>query len=148
MTEKRAHADLTNKFYSDSKLRELALGATGGVWRTESYVDMNGVRRTMLIPFSLELPTGMEESDMAYIAAANPDAVLALLDELRRLHAENRELLRALKAVSEYDSYQTEYDGRMYDICPSCGKQDDDEHSERCSFSIAQRLIAKVEGQS
>ena len=67
------------------KLRDLALGATGGVWRVESYVDMDGVRRTMLIPFSLELPTGMEESDMAYIAAANPATVLVLLEALEAL---------------------------------------------------------------
>lgn len=81
----------------DDKLRELALGATGGVWRTQSYIDMDGVRRTMLIPFSLELPSGMEESDMTYIAAANPDTVLALLDELRRLHAENERLTNELQ---------------------------------------------------
>ena len=72
------------------KLRELAMGATGGAWRTESYYDMDGVRRTILIPFSLELPPGMEESDMTYIAAANPDAVLALLDELDTAHTARR----------------------------------------------------------
>ena len=72
------------------KLRELAMGATGGAWRTGSYYDMDGVRRTILIPFSLELPPGMEESDMAYIAAANPDAVLALLDEVEVAHAARR----------------------------------------------------------
>ena len=75
-----------------------------------------------------------------------PEA-LRLADELRRLHAENRELMNAVKSLVEYDSYSTEYDGRMYDICPACGKQDDEEHSERCSFFVAQKLIAKVEGQ-
>ena len=33
------------------KLRELAMGATGGVWRTESYVNIDGDKRTILIPF-------------------------------------------------------------------------------------------------
>ena len=80
------------------KLRELAMGATGGAWRTESYYDMDGVRRTILIPFSLELPPGMEESDMTYIAAANPDTVLSLLDEL---DAENTSRRAAQARVAE-----------------------------------------------
>ena len=82
-------------------LRELAMGATGGAWRTESYYDMDGVRRTILIPFLLELPPGMEDSDMAYIAAANPDAVLALLDETEAAHTARREAQARVAELTE-----------------------------------------------
>ena len=52
-------------------------------------------------------------------------------------------LLAALKDLVCYDSYSTEYDGRMYDICPSCGGQDG-EHSLRCEFEFARAAIREA----
>lgn len=49
-------------------------------------------------------------------------------------------LLQALKDLVCYDSYSTEYDGRMYDICPSCGGQDGD-HKAHCEFLFARAAI-------
>lgn len=57
------------------------------------------------------------------------------------------ELLAALMELVEFDSYESEYDGRMYTICPSCGDQDG-EHREGCSFTTARALIAKAHGEN
>ena len=92
-------------------------------------------------------PEALKLADSLELMLNEWPSAMQAATELRRLHAENMELMNAVKSLVEYDSYSTEYDGRMYDICPACGKQDDEEHSERCSFFVAQKLIAKVEGQ-
>lgn len=56
------------------------------------------------------------------------------------------ELLAALQALVDYDNYETEYDGRIFSICPDCGKQDGN-HTERCEFVKARALIAKATGK-
>lgn len=52
-----------------------------------------------------------------------------------------KKLLECLGNLVCYDSYSTEYDGRMIDVCPSCGTQDGG-HSEFCEFVEAKALIA------
>lgn len=52
-------------------------------------------------------------------------------------------LLAALEALVCYDSYLTEYDGCMYDICPSCGAKDGD-HKLRCEFEFARAAIREA----
>lgn len=39
------------------------------------------------------------------------------------------------------DTYETEYDGRMYDLCVGCGKQDDQRHASDCWIIEAKILL-------
>jgi hypothetical protein len=61
------------------------------------------------------------------------------------IEAQRDKLLVILKAVSEYETYETEYDGRIYSICNSCGAQDSQPHRESCDYKVARDLIAEVE---
>lgn len=63
--------------------------------------------------------------------------------ELRRLHAENEQLMTALASLVGFDSYETEYAGRIYTICPACSGQDG-EHSKTCDYVSAKALISKI----
>jgi hypothetical protein len=64
-----------------------------------------------------------------------------------RLIAVAPELLAALQDLVLHDGYETEYDGRIYMICPSCSKQDGT-HGDRCGFVAARKLIAKATGEA
>lgn len=55
-----------------------------------------------------------------------------------------QKLLDALKSIACYDTYDTEYDGRMYEICHSCGEHDG-AHSGSCEFVHAKTLISDTE---
>ena len=50
------------------------------------------------------------------------------------------ELQAAVSTMLEWSSYQTEYDGRMYIICHSCGGQDG-EHNYDCDLPKFRKLI-------
>lgn len=85
---------MTNK----QELREAAEKATQGKWRRAS-TRFNGITAT---PFSLGgeeviLAGASEKRDAEFIAAANPSAVLALLDELEFLDKRNAELNSTLE---------------------------------------------------
>lgn len=72
------------------KLRELAEKATKGPWKTHLvdsrcvYADAEHIASTV----DSDDSSLREENDAAYIAAANPSAVIELLDELTRLRAQ------------------------------------------------------------
>lgn len=53
-------------------------------------------------------------------------------------------LVNALTALVQFDSYETEYDGRMYTICSSCGAQlsEGKQHSDNCDFTAARAVLA------
>lgn len=53
-------------------------------------------------------------------------------------------LVKALTALVQLDSYETEYDGRMYTICSSCGAQlsEGKQHSDNCDFTAARAALA------
>lgn len=76
----------------------------------------------------------IHDDDVGYVNEALYDIAIAQRDEL----------LAALIALVNYDNYETEYDGRMYSICHSCGKQDHNDHGPNCEFSAARAAIAKV----
>ena len=61
---------------------------------------------------------------------------------IRALRAEVVTLRGHVEALVVYDSYQTEYDGQMLEICPDCGKQDG-EHSDTCAFVLALAELRK-----
>ena len=54
-----------------------------------------------------------------------------------------RMALEALTYLVEHDSYETEYDGRIIHLCPSCSKQDG-EHSQKCDFVRARQVITAL----
>ncbi|WP_034639947.1 ead/Ea22-like family protein [Chitinilyticum aquatile] len=72
-----------------NELRELAQRATQGVWRWDG--DFVALPRPLDAPAIICEPYH-RELDGQYIAAANPQAILALLDELDGLRAAVREL--------------------------------------------------------
>lgn len=53
------------------------------------------------------------------------------------------EVLVLLEEVSDHDSYETEYDGRMIYLCPECGSQDG-EHSKHCAYRRAKDRLAAL----
>lgn len=57
-------------------------------------------------------------------------------------------LINAVKLINR--EYETEYDGRMYTMCSSCGAQDDQKHKVYCGWpklddAIAALSVAKVD---
>ena len=80
-----------------NRLRELARQATPGPWRVaprwhgeQKVASVNVLE--IVPPISVELAHWTIDAD--YIAAASPDAVLALLQEVERLRAENAGVVR------------------------------------------------------
>jgi hypothetical protein len=75
---------------SDEELRQLALAATPGPWEN-SYVDQHRVQcrgagdEIVDTRYASEKPPAERKANALFIAAANPTAVLALLDENVRL---------------------------------------------------------------
>jgi len=58
------------------------------------------------------------------------------------LFKQRNELLKALEYLVQYDFCSTEYDGRVINLCPSCGRNED--HYDGCEFKAAKCLITKV----
>lgn len=92
-----------------TQLRALATAATPGPWEYIPTAPNRGVDfvRTELGPTVCDFggypPT---RADAAFIAAANPTAVLALLDEIERLRESERQA-RALTAAERLDHIST-----------------------------------------
>ncbi len=86
-----------------AELRRLAKAATPGEWRTgdgdDSLPDC-----VLSGEFVVCEHAG---GDVDYIAAANPKTVLALLDEIDRLKAENEALRGALQAVVDDPTWRS-----------------------------------------
>lgn len=77
---------------SDYKeLRKLALAATPGPWQAQ---QRNKQEAIYIVGPDCTPPAchAFYADNAAYIAAANPDAVLALLDEVERLHKDTARL--------------------------------------------------------
>jgi len=83
----------------EQKLRELAEDATQGPWVAEDWASKDSDGAIDVCGTSVMSPTalcgiftvaleGDETNDVDYIAAANPSAILALLDELQSLRSE------------------------------------------------------------
>lgn len=48
--------------------------------------------------------------------------------EVQALIAENAKLVGLVSEMAENGTYETEYDGRTYEICHGCGAQDGEDH--------------------
>ncbi|GLF57971.1 hypothetical protein VNPA152081_18270 [Pseudomonas aeruginosa] len=82
-----------------AELRRLAKAATPGPWEYQAPLKILAADRTSIALIALSHANYREdEANSRLIAAANPKAILALLDEIDRLKAEN-EALR--KIISE-----------------------------------------------
>lgn len=91
------------------ELRRLAEAATAGPWSTKQYgpdhVEVllpNGFSRV------ISDPTVVTDYDARFIAAANPSAVLALLERVRRLEDAARGVLKwtDFKDTDEYEALE------------------------------------------
>jgi len=82
-----------------SELKRLAEAATPGPWYTESdgVPQLNNVAHFIHTAERIVAYGQLLEADAAYIAAASPDAILALIEERDRL----REALTRLVAVDD-----------------------------------------------
>lgn len=85
------------------KLRILAETATGGDWEyrlglIRTMPDADGYVPIAVAPNSPKSWRGQRDANMGFIAAAKPDAILSLLDELERLER-NRDMWKAQCAV-------------------------------------------------
>lgn len=103
------------------KLRELLEKATPGPWKhvvEDNIIYADAAPRLRLLDLivrSIDTSSEQRDADAAYIAAANPDAVSALLDEIDRLRAE----LQARQWMP-IESCPRQH-GKHYLICKDCG---------------------------
>lgn len=114
-------------------LREAAEKATPGEWRRAS-TRFNGITAT---PFSLGgeevmLAGASEKCDAEFIAAANPQTVLALLDELES----------AEKRMAELESNEIREDGNQFLVVRHPGKTPAIKH---CSGDLEEFLRQLIE---
>lgn len=91
---------------SKAELRRMAEAATGGDWEfrlglIRTMVDSDGYVPVAIAPNCPKNWRGQRDTNMEYIAAANPAAVLSLLDECDRLQATCEGLDRQNDAIAE-----------------------------------------------
>lgn len=89
-----------------AELRRLAEAATGGDWEfrlglIRTMADSDGYVHVAIAPNCPKNWRGQRDTNMEYIAAANPSAVLSLLDECDRLQATCEGLDRKNDAIAE-----------------------------------------------
>lgn len=80
----------------------------------------------------------------AFIANMNVELEALFSGGIRSAFNDRDRLLESLKSLVEYDTHDTEYDGRVHAICPSCGEQDGN-HGDRFDFTAARKLISRLE---
>ncbi|MBX5689011.1 ead/Ea22-like family protein [Pseudomonas aeruginosa] len=99
-----------------SELRRLAKAATPGPWRVQTGCSWRrigtdhgdgDVLRPCTHPHDGWPDIAAPVENLEYIAAANPKAILALLDEIDRLKAENEVLRGALQAVVDDPTWRS-----------------------------------------
>lgn len=73
---------------TNSTLRELAEAATSGEWKTFDFHRVETAKRDAMSGVPVDICTVEEGVDAAWITAANPARILALLDERDKLAGE------------------------------------------------------------
>jgi len=90
--------------------------------------------------FDGPMPSGSGKS--RYDVARLIEQAVLNSPEVVAMREQNKLLLGLVKEMSENDTYETEYDGRMYSICHGCGAQDGEDHrNQRCVYLRAQAAI-------
>ncbi|MBD5641853.1 MAG: hypothetical protein HDQ91_05495 [Desulfovibrio sp.] len=99
-----------------ARLKELAERATQGSWIAEEndYCYDYVWRKMQMISNDSDILAVMEPlenaaNDAAYIAAANPTVVLALIEKIERLEKENGELLDCKKVLNDPQALTVSY---------------------------------------
>ncbi|SSU22509.1 Uncharacterised protein [Acinetobacter baumannii] len=91
-----------------AELRRLAKAATPGPWEYQAPLKVLAADRTSIVLIALSHASYREdEANSRLIAAANPKAILALLDEIDGLKAENEVLRGALQAVVDDPTWRS-----------------------------------------
>ncbi|HHM6458652.1 TPA: ead/Ea22-like family protein [Pseudomonas aeruginosa] len=101
-----------------AELRRLAKAATPGPWRVQTGCSWRrigtdsgdgDVLRPCTHPHDGWPDIVAPAENLKYIASANPKAILALLDEIGRLKAENEALLLGMRAILNAYDYADQY---------------------------------------
>ncbi|AYN83421.1 ead/Ea22-like family protein [Pseudomonas aeruginosa] len=91
-----------------AELRRLAEAATPGPWEYQAPLKVLAADRTWIVLIALSHANCREDkANSRFIAANNPKTVLALLDEIDRLKAENDALRGALQAVVDDPTWRS-----------------------------------------
>jgi len=139
------------------KLRALALAATQGPWMHRKLASRPDIPGFVQGPFVDGLPYACEilgddytgfgdndqhEKDCDYVAKANPTNILALLDEIDKLKAENAGLLEALEkalpfmeaesVISGYGFYRPSNPNDFHPDHESCSEDEIAAHKAAC----------------
>jgi len=71
------------------------------------------------------------------------------LAECERLRADMKKLRKSLESIVDNDTYETEYDGRMYTHCHSCNYDSDKpstaKHDATCDYVLARKVMAAID---
>ncbi|MGU0912380.1 ead/Ea22-like family protein [Pseudomonas aeruginosa] len=93
-----------------AELRRLAKAATPGPWEYQAPLKILAADRTSIVLIALSHANYREdEANSRLIAAANPKTILALLDEVDQLKAENEALLLGMRAILNAYDYADQY---------------------------------------
>ncbi|MFL4218709.1 ead/Ea22-like family protein [Pseudomonas aeruginosa] len=101
-----------------AELRRLAKAATPGPWRVQTGCSWRrigtdsgdgDVLRPCTHPHDGWPDIVAPAENLKYIASANPKTILALLDEIDRLKAENEALLLGMRAILNAYDYADQY---------------------------------------
>ena len=111
---------MTNEL-SKAELRRLADAATGGDWEfrlglIRTMVDSDGYVPVAIAPNCPKNWRGQRDTNMEYIAAANPAAVLSLLDQCDKAEAERDAALAELEALRIQVGTVTEWYSNALDV--------------------------------
>uniref|UniRef100_UPI001872D5EE ead/Ea22-like family protein n=1 Tax=Pseudomonas aeruginosa TaxID=287 RepID=UPI001872D5EE len=89
-----------------AELRRLAEAATPGPWEYQAPLKVLAADRTWIVLIALSHANCREDkANSRFIAANNPKTVLALLDEIDRLKAENDRLRQGMKGDYDIDAW-------------------------------------------
>ncbi len=95
-----------------AELRRLAKAATPGPWEYQAPLKILAADKTSIVLIALSHANYREdEANSRLIAAANPKTILAMLDEIDRLKAENEALRGALKPFAEFERVRSAMGG-------------------------------------
>ncbi|HIE1324506.1 TPA: ead/Ea22-like family protein [Pseudomonas aeruginosa] len=120
-----------------AELRRVAEAATPGPWEYQAPLKVLAADRTWIVLIALSHANCREDkANSRFIAANNPKTVLALLDEIDRLKAENDAFRSALKPFADYCT-ATDGKGIRLAIGGSCG----DTEIDRTEWKAAQAAL-------